>query len=368
MRIGFDAKRAVSNFTGLGNYSRFVISNMMQYYPGNEYRLFIPKLPSGNYSETIENEEIYYSLKNTRKPFWRTMGIVKDIKREKIDLYHGLSNELPYHINNSGAKSILTIHDLIFLRYPQFYNRIDRTIYNIKARYACKVADKIVAVSECSKRDIISYYDTDPSRIEVVYQGCFPIFKEEITGLKKDEVRKKYNLPDNYLISVGSIEDRKNILLIVKALRQIPDIHFYAIGKKREYARIVQQYATDNGLADRVHMISDVPLTDLPAMMHLAKIFIYPSLYEGFGIPVIEAMNSGTPVIAATGSCLEEAGGPDSVYVDPHDEDELAHHIRRLLDDNALRTDMVSKGKEYVKRFSDEACTEAMMSVYQSLF
>ncbi len=280
MRIGFDAKRAVSNFTGLGNYSRFVISNMMKYYPDNEYRMFIPKLPSESHTETIANEEEYYSLKNTRKPFWRTLGILKDIKREKIDLYHGLSNELPYHINQTDVKSVLTMHDLIFLRYPQFYGRIDRNIYNIKARYSCKAADKIVAVSECTKRDIVHYYGTDPSKIEVVYQGCFPIFREEVTELKKNEIKKKYNLPSEYLLSVGSIEERKNILLIVKALRQIPDIHFYAIGKKRKYARLVQQYADDNGLSDRVHMISNVPLTDLPAMMQLATTFIYPSLYE----------------------------------------------------------------------------------------
>jgi glycosyltransferase involved in cell wall biosynthesis len=367
MRIGFDAKRAVSNFTGLGNYSRFVISNLMKYYPDNIYKLFIPKLPEESSDMDNSQGEDIYSLKNTHKPFWRTMGIVKDIKKEHIDLYHGLSNELPFRINHSGVKSIVTIHDLIFLKYPEFYSMVDRIIYNTKAKYACKVADKIIAVSECTKRDIVEHYHIDPSKIEVVYQGCFPVFKERASAMKKEEVKRKYNLPDNYLLSLGSIEERKNILLIVKALKQIPDIHFVAIGKRKEYADKVVQYAVENGLSDRVHLISKVPLTDLPAILQTARIFIYPSLYEGFGIPIIEALNSGVPVIGARGSCLEESGGPDSVYIDPRNEDELVSQINRLLADADAGRYMVEKGLEYVKRFSDEKCTRSLMTVYEDL-
>lgn len=367
MRIGFDAKRAVSNFTGLGNYSRFVISNLMKYYPANEYKLFIPKMPSASSAETMQTEDEMYSLKNTRMPFWRTMGIVKDIKREHVELYHGLSNELPFKIDRTNVKSVVTIHDLIFLRYPQFYSWVDRLIYNTKAKYACKVADKIIAVSECTKRDIVNSYNIDPSKIEVVYQGCFPIFKERATEMKIAEVKAKYNLPDNYLLSLGSIEERKNILLIVKALKQIPDIHFFAIGKKKEYAQRVLNYAIENGLEDRVHLISNVPLVDLPAILQSAKIFIYPSLYEGFGIPIIEALNSEVPVIAAKGSCLEESGGADTIYIDPENEDELALQVNMLLKNDELRRKMVKNGKEYVKRFSDKICTDALIQVYQDL-
>ncbi|NDV78225.1 glycosyltransferase family 1 protein [Dysgonomonas sp. 511] len=369
MRIGFDAKRAISNFTGLGNYSRFVISNLMKYYPENIYKLFIPRIPNHDIGakDEVRNNEKVYSIKNTRRPFWRTIGIVKDIRNENMDLYHGLSNELPYNIRRTGAKSIVTIHDLIFLVHPKFYSLVDRTIYNIKAKYACKYADRIVAVSECTKRDIVRYYDIDPSKIDVVYQGCFPIYKEHADEMKKQEVRDKYGLPSEFLLSVGSIEERKNIMLVVKAMRQIPDIHFVAIGKRREYAERVMAYARESGLADRVHLISNVPLTDLPAIFQAATLFVYPSLYEGFGIPIIEALNSGLPVIGATGSCLEESGGPHSVYVNPHDENELAYHVNRLLTDAEARKTMIREGLNYVKRFSDERCTSALMSVYKSL-
>lgn len=367
MRIGFDAKRAISNFTGLGNYSRFIISNLMKYYPENIYKLFIPKLPEDDNRETERKNEAIYSFKKGYVPFWRTMGIVKNIKKEHLDIYHGLSNELPFRINRIGIKTVVTIHDLIFLRYPQFYSLIDRIIYNTKAKYACKVADRIIAVSECTKRDIVQYYNINPGKIDVVYQGCFPIFKQSADTLKKKEVRHNYNLPSKYLLSVGSIEPRKNILLIVKALRQIPDIHFVAVGRQREYAQEVLQYATANNLSDRVHLISDVPLTDMPAIMQQAEIFIYPSLYEGFGIPIIEAINSGIPVIGATGSCLEESGGPNTIYINPLDENELAEQIVKVLNDSTLRKTMIEEGKKYVQRFSDEKCTASLMNVYKKI-
>lgn len=366
MKIGFDAKRAVSNFTGLGNYSRFVISNLIKFNPSNTYVLFTQKLPKEQI-KNIPHESIKYTIKTTRKPLWRSWGIIDSIKKDSIDIYHGLSNELPFGIKRTTVKSVVTIHDLIFIKYPKFYPIIDRIIYNIKARYACKAADKIIAVSECTKRDIIEHYNIPSSKIEVVYQGCATVFKEKVSNEQKIKIRNRYNLPDEFLLSVGSIEERKNILLIVKALKLIPDIHFVAIGKKRKYAQEVIKYAEEHNLSDRLHIISDVPFEDLPVIMQSSTIFIYPSLYEGFGIPIIEALYSGIPVIGATGSCLEEAGGPHSIYVNPHSEEELAFEINQLLKDEDKRNTMIEKGLEYVQRFSDETCTKDMIEVYDKL-
>lgn len=367
MKIGFDAKRAVQNFTGLGNYSRFVINNLAQLYPENEYILFSEKAIDPNKSEITNRANIRFSLKENSSLFWRSFGIKANICKEKPQIYHGLSNELPYHINRLKVKSIVTIHDLIFRIHPECYPPIDRKIYDLKARYACRVADKIIAVSECTKSDIVSHYGVDPSRIEVVYQGCSPIFSEQQSEEKKQEVTRKYNLPKHFVLSIGSIEDRKNILLIAKALKEVPDIHFVAIGKQRKYAEKVIKYAKENGLENRIHLMSGIPLADLPAILQQAELFVYPSLYEGFGIPIIEAMSSGVPVIAATGSCLEEAGGPHSIYVDPHNPQQLANEIKRLLGDDELKKNMRTEGLQYVKRFSDKACTDALMNVYKTL-
>lgn len=366
MKIGLDAKRAMRNFTGLGNYSRFVIKNLIQFYPDNEYELFCPSI---NYNEEITfNSNIKVYIKQGFKPFWRSFGITNDIRKENIDIYHGLSNELPFRINKTGVKTVVTIHDLIFLRFPEFYSRIDRRIYDSKAHYACKVADRIIAVSECTKRDIIKFYNIDPNKIDVVYQGCFSIFSNPVSLSERDEVLKKHNLPSRYILSIGSIEERKNILLAVKSLKDLPeDIHLIAIGKKRKYAEQVMQYAMDNKLESRVHMLSGIPLADLPAILQKAEIFVYPSLYEGFGIPIIEALSSGIPVIGAIGSCLEEAGGPNTIYINPYDEKELAVAINRVLDDKDLRKEMIEEGLKYVSRFNDKKCTTDLMHVYEKL-
>lgn len=368
IKIGYDAKRATHNFTGLGNYSRFVIKNMALRHPSMSYYLYTPKPAPHKIREGLNgSNNITHIIKHGVKPFWRTKGIVKDIKNQKLDIYHGLSNELPLGIHHTKVKSIVTIHDLIFRVHPEFYPLIDRIIYDAKARYACNHADRIIAVSECTKRDIVKIYSIEPSKIDVVYQGCFPIFSIEATQSLKDGVKKAYNLPDKFLLSVGSIEERKNILQIVKALKYVPDIHFVAIGKKKEYANEVERYAHENGLNNRVHLLADIPLEHLPAILQLAHIFIYPSIYEGFGIPLLEAQNSGLPVIAAKGSCLEESGGPHSIYVNPNDEKELAREINRVLSDNKLREHMIKEGLEYVKKFSPPRCIESLKAVYDKV-
>lgn len=368
MLIAYDAKRVLHNFTGLGNYSRFVITNMRQFFPENTYRLFADSL---TFSEKLEPEfkdESLYVTNKEHKKLWRSWRIIQDIQKEKVDIYHGLSNELPFHINKTRTKSVVTIHDLIFLKYPQFYPLLDRVIYNLKAKYACKVADKIVAVSECTKKDIIDYYQISPEKIEVVYQGCFSIFKQKRSKEEITEIKRKHALPDHYLLSVGSIEERKNLLLVLKAIKEIPNIHLVAIGKQqKKYAKVLNAHISKYGLTGRVHLKSGIPLADLPAIYQGAAVFVYPSLYEGFGIPILEALCSGIPVIGATGSCLEEAGGAHSIYVNPHDEQELVMQLHRLLSNQELADKMINEGYKYSTRFSDEACTKNMMKVYQSL-
>ncbi|MDP4270189.1 MAG: glycosyltransferase family 1 protein, partial [Bacteroidota bacterium] len=228
---------------------------------------------------------------------------------------------------------------------------------------------KVIAVSERTKQDIIELYGTPADKIEVVYQGCDPVFTQPIEQSVLENVRQKYNLPKEFILYVGSIEERKNLLLAVKALKQTKqDIPLIAVGKRTAYTALVEKYIAENGLQDRVKLIHNVPFADLPAFYQLGKLFVYPSLYEGFGIPIIEAIHGGLPVVAATESCLEEAGGPDSIYVDPHDEKELAEAFDRILSDESLRQRMISKGKEYVKRFDPQQHAKEILAVYKSCF
>jgi glycosyltransferase involved in cell wall biosynthesis len=369
MKIGFDGKRATQNFTGLGNYSRYMLKILAEFYPENQYAVFVPA-PAQKPLSLLEYPSIHFQYPKNQlfKIFWRTIGICKDLKKEKIDLFHGLSNEIPIGLKKIGIPSVVTIHDLIFYRYPQYYPYFDRKIYELKVRYASIHADKIIAVSEQTKLDLINFFNVEESRIEVIYQNCDPIFLSKVTEHEKTRIRNTYNLPEEFLLNVGTIETRKNSLLIVKALKKLQDnIHLVIIGKETPYTQVVKNFIANNNLMSRVHFLKNVSFQDLPGIYQQASIFIYPSVFEGFGIPVVEALSSGIPVIAATGSCLEEAGGKNSIYVDPNDSDELANQINLLINNTEKRELMIRSGFEHINNFSNQQIADKLFKLYQNL-
>lgn len=374
MKIGYDGKRAVQNFTGLGNYSRYVLEALQEYFPDNEYVIYAPKhRENPRLKGLLEKGNAYLRFPSSAwwtrfSALWRIWGITDDWEKDGIVLFHGLSNELPLNINRQkGVKSVVTIHDLIFRRLPQCYPLIDRWIYDYKFRKACQKADKIIAVSECTKRDIISDYGIPADKIEVIYQGCDPIFAQSVSENRKAEVRQLYALPERYILSVGTIEERKNALLTVKALLHLSaEYHLVLVGKETAYIKIIRDYIRKHGLESRVHILQNIPLTDLPAIYQCAETFVYPSRYEGFGIPILEALNSRIPVVAATGSCLEEAGGPHSLYVHPDDDKGLAEAIAQsLLPQNRQR--MIAEGLKWAFQFSKEQVARKTMKCYDAV-
>lgn len=374
MKIGFDGKRAVQNNTGLGNYSRYVLEAMQTYYPDEEYILYAPKDKKNPRLENILGQEnmklrlpssaIWKKLSS----IWRIWGATADAAADGVAIFHGLSNELPLNIRQQPQiKSVVTVHDLIFRRLPKCYHFIDRVIYDYKFRKACKNADLVIAVSECTKRDIVKDYGISSDKIEVIYQGCDEAFAQTIDEGKKSEVRDKYKLPQRYILSVGSIEERKNTLLIAKALKYLPeDIHLVLVGKETPYTEQIHTFAKAEKMESRIHILHGIPFADLPAVYGCAEVFAYPSRYEGFGIPILEALNSKLPVVAATGSCLEEAGGPDSLYVNPDDAEAMANAIKKAMQP-AQREYMIDKGLAWAARFSKEQMARETMQCYNKL-
>ena len=336
MKIGFDAKRLFNNYTGLGNYSRTLVKNIAQNYPKNEYHLYSTHSNKNNETELFydKNNFSLHFNKSFFKSIWRSFGIVKQLKKDKIDIYHGLSNELPFGIKNSGIKTIVTIHDLIFKIYPETYPFVDRLIYDFKFKYACKTADKIIAISEQTKKDIIRFYNIAEDKIEVVYQSCQEQFFREC-DLDKS-ILNQYSFPESYNLYVGSVNERKNLKSIVKA---------YSILKKDELTPLVIVGNGKKYKQECVELIAKLKLEEyfiwvdnLTDVKHLqlaymnAKIFIYPSLYEGFGIPIIEALLSKIPVITSNTSCLPEATGGFAKHINPENPHELANAISNISD------------------------------------
>lgn len=370
MRIGFDAKRAFNNRRGLGNYSRETLRILTTLSPENQYYLFTPRIdPSIGYECPPHAQLITPKVRGTMpQSLWRTFSIAKEAKKQQIDLYHGLSHELPYGIEKNGIRTVLTMHDLMFVTHPELFSAFDRSMYRKKYLRSCEVADKIIAVSEQTKNDLLTLTKTENSKVEVVYQGCHPRFYKTLGTEEKRQFRQRHQLPEDYLLNVAAMEPRKNQLLILKAmaLGKI-DLPLVVAGRETAYMKTLQQFAQQHSLEKQVIWLPDFPDEALPALYQSATVFVFPSLYEGFGIPIVEALVSGLPVIAATGSCLEESGGPGSLYVDPRMEDELADRIAAVLADEDRRKEMISKGMEHAKLFSDSTIHHKLIEIYKNL-
>ena len=367
--IGFDAKRIVRNGTGLGSYGRTLVNDLAQR-QDLELRLYAPDKGRDELrNQIVERPHVCFCYPHDgrlRRTWWRMTGIVTDLQRDGVQLYHGLSGELPIGIRHSGIRSVVTIHDLIFLRHPEFYHWVDTKIYTWKFRQTLREADHIIAISECTKRDILYYGDIDEQKISIVYQSFAPRFSADVSEEQRLQVRSIYRLPQRYILNVGSIEARKNVLLAVQTLPLLPDdVSLVIVGRHTPYTDQVLQYACKHHLDQRVRVLHGVPDEHLPVLYALAESFVYPSIYEGFGIPIIEAISCGLPVVACTGSCLEEAGGPDSLYVEPDDVEGMADAIRQTLVGATNRELRIENSKKYIRRFSGCNVAGQVADIYQ---
>ncbi len=372
MRIAFDAKRAFYNNTGLGNYSRNTIRLLSNFYPNNEYLLFTPSTLRSIRFEKADNIKIITPQSFTGKLFksyWRSYLINSQIHYEKPDIYHGLSNELPYGINGQkNVKSIVTIHDLIFKRFPDLYKTTDRKIYDRKFKYAAEVSDVVIAVSQQTANDIQEFYKIDSSKIKVVYQSCNPIFYKMIDEKFKNEIKNKYQLPNEFILYIGTIEERKNLLGIVKSIYNYKiDIPLVVIGRKTTYYEKVKEFITFNKLEKQIIFIENLSNIELPAFYQIAKAFVYPSIFEGFGIPILEALASGTPVITSEGSCFGEAAGTNSIFVNPYKIESIAEGINKVLSSKELRVNMIVEGRKHALKFTEDKVAENIIKVYEQI-
>ena len=372
MRIGYDAKRAFTNFTGLGNYSRDTIRILSSFFNKNNYLLYTPnnklndRLDFLKYQSNISIRSPQKLLDKIFSSYWRTKNILNDIEKDNIDIYHGLSHELPIGIEDTKVKTIVTIHDLIYLRYPNLFSSLDFKIYDKKFRSACKRADKIIAVSKQTKKDIINYFSIDEQKIEVVYQGCNQVFKKSSYDNYK-LIKNKFGLFDEYLLYVGSIEERKNLLTLLEALKDIPRKKLIIIGDGKNYKKKCISFINNNNLDSRTLILSGLKIDEMATIYKHAEMLIYPSIFEGFGIPILEALNSKIPVITSKGGCFSEAGGPDSIYINPHSKIEILEAIKKIEKNPNLKEKMIENGLKYAENFSDENIANNIMKVYKAL-
>jgi glycosyltransferase involved in cell wall biosynthesis len=329
MNIGFDAKRAFLNATGLGVYSRNLILNFVKLYPQNQYFLFSPKIISG-FAEKSDNLNIITpDFKN--RLFWRTAGIAADIRLNNIDIYHGLSNEIPL-VLNPKTKYITTIHDTIWLKYPNQYSPIDRKIYSLKFAHACKKSKFIVATSEMTARDIEYYGKIKSSKIKIIYQSGNPILKANEQAI----------ISDQYLLYISSFETRKNHLYLIHEFSKISknnSLKLILAGKPGNTLQEVKDTIKRLNLENKIILLESVTEQEKATLLKHCLAFIYPSLYEGFGIPLLEAMQQGCKLILNELPVFKEIARNKALYFDatkPGNLESLFTKKFLLLKDNQI--------------------------------
>ena len=371
MKIGFDAKRLYNNFTGLGNHSRTTIDILTEFYPENEYLLYTPKIKHNSVTDQYTDKDHCRTILPDgmiKGGLWRTFRLADAARKDSVDIFHGLSNELPTGLD---IPSVVTIHDVAFKTFPNMYHATDRFTYNLKWRHACRKADRIIAISECTKQDIIRFYNVDADRIDVVYQPVNRLFYTDYKGVCPESLASHVNgIP--YILYVGSINSRKNLLGAIKALELLPkdlQIPIVVIGDGREYKQKVLNYIAGHSLQDMVIFSPEkVGLEGLRYLYRNAQMLIYPSFYEGFGLPVVEALLSNCPVVTSNISSLPEAAGPHSLLADPGSIQDISDKMSRILTDSTLRLGIIYRGYEFAKQqFSPDVLAAKLMNIYSQV-
>ena len=356
IRIGFDAKRYFHNRTGLGNYSRWLI-NGLSLHQELESHLYTPS----NISGASNNLTVHESGKSLRifQDRWRNKTIVKDLLKDGIDCFHGLSNEIPFGIHKTEIKTIVTIHDCIQKRYPEQYSRIDRAIYNKKVQYAQRYADLIVTPSKQTKDDLMKFFGTEAGKIRVIPIGTGVIDSIDESNPKKES--------EPYILCVSSFTERKNLVRLAQAFFKstIKNTKLIIAGSSGPVYPRLKRMAEKNPNLILYLSPSDQELNTLYSN---ALFTVYPSVFEGFGIPILESFLHSKAVVCSNRSSLPEVAGSAAEYFNPEDTEDIKKALENLSFSEKHRMHLESLIPSELERFSDKHIISEYAHLYKSLF
>ncbi len=367
MRIGIDAKRIFTNPTGLGVYGRNLIQGLASIDTENEYFLFTPNKKTTFFDINELPKNFHIVEKNSFSSYyWRTFKISSQIKSLNLDIYHGLSFELPYFLPKNGLKTIVDIHDMCFIRYKKDYHFLDRFIYYSKTKHAAKISQKIVATSNATKKDIVNILSVKKNKIKVVYQSCNKQFYKPLALNDKNHTLENHSVNKPFVLSVGTIQNRKNQALIVEAMAKLPkelQQPIVLIGKGGKYLNQLLKKAKK--LNVEVKVLNNISQAELPAFYQSCSLFIYPSFIEGFGIPVLEAMASNALCITSKNTSMAEIIEDKGLLIDPYSSNELAEKMLWALKKN--HAEKIKRNYKRSLQFSQKHFALNMLDIYKNL-
>ena len=364
VRIAIDARKWRDY--GIGTYIRNLVRHMARLDRTTEYVLIVQPADIeiaaelGENFRTVPDWSRNYSV---REQF----TVPLDLRRERIDLFHAPHYVLP---PLTPCKSVVTIHDCIHLRFPQYLpNRLAYVYARSSLWMATHRAARVLTVSETSKRDILRYFNVPEKKIDVIYNAIDERLGEEPTAAEVDRVRERYQLNDPFILYAGNIKPHKNLERLIEAFHRmrrgpLEHIKLLIIGDEISKYATLRRTVHRLKLHKHVRFFGFVPDKTLASLYRLASVFVFPSLYEGFGLPPLEAMAAGTPVITSNVSSLPEVVGDAAILIDPYDLDAIADAMRRVLTDDALRQDLRARGLVRVKEFSWDRSISRVREIY----
>lgn len=369
MTVYLDVSAGINVPAGLGRYSRTLTQAMLPYLI-EEPVLFYNHIAGRSRAipdlDHLERKPVRLGYKPWRMAVW--LGQLGHIPFNRLvpgaTLFHAHEHLL---MPLRGVPTILTVHDLIFKLFPEHHKRLNHLFLNNAMPLFVKRATAIIAISEATKHDLITHYQVPPEKITVIYEAAAPNFTPP-TAEQVEAVRQRYRLPSRFLVVVGTIEPRKNYGRLVQALMHLrqrdPDLKLVVVGSKGWLYEDFFQTISDMGATEHVIFPGYVPDEDLPAVYTAATVMVMPSVYEGFGLPLLEALACGTPIASSNAASLPELGGDVPIYFNPQHVDEMIHALETILGDESLQSTMRQRGPEQAARFSWDKAARETVTLY----
>jgi glycosyltransferase involved in cell wall biosynthesis len=371
MLIGVDASRlARARRTGTEAYSLYLIRALIEAGGEHQFRLYTPvPIPSGLLSGVARVVNPRYEVRVIPFPrLWTHLRLAWEVSRHPPDVLFVPAHVMPMVC---PVPTVVTVHDLGYLHYPEAHRPFDRRYLDWTTRRHTRLAACVIADSQATRADLIHHYQADPARIAVVYPGCDPSLARVGDPEAIYAVKSRYGIRGDYLFYLGTLQPRKNLVHLVDAFARLQplaaDLQLVLAGKKGWLYNDLFSRVGELGLGRRVVFAGYVPDDDKAALLSGALALVYPSLYEGFGLPVLEAMACGTPVLTSSISSLPEVAGEAALLVDPLDTDAMAAGISRLITDADLRQSLVDKGYAQVREFSWANAARQVLQVLESV-
>lgn len=367
MRIGISARGLSEVSGGVKQYITSVTQSLLEIDSDNQYFVFHN---SDEFSGKFHNaKEIFLKTKN--KLIWDYVELPRALKKNKIDICIFPKNVVPFNVK---CKSIVIIHDLLHIKDPKVYKWFDSLYMRLLIPFSVKKADKIVTDSKSTSNDLIELTGATKENVSVIYLAADDKYHPlNDSNEENSNVLKKYNLKLPYLLYIGSLSPRKNIPFLIKAFEEFMkanniDIQLVLAGGKSWKDEEIHQTISKSPYRENIILTGFVDDDDLPYIYNQAEVFIYPSLYEGFGIPILEAMASGCPVLTSNTSSPPEVAGDAVLYFDPTNINDLVQNISKVVNNNELQTDLIEKGLKRVKEFSWKKTAQSIVLIYDEIY